>query len=183
MPDPPDDGWLSGVRLVRTGTGPVGRWGLAVLAVTGVLGIFLAMHGWRARHVGLPHTSLGTSSSSPVPRAGPTPSVTHTAAGPHRPLLSRQPYASVAFQVWPGNPSSAAKAALTGLSVSVRRQGSALLVTANVNGQAARPARRYAGGARVYVVESTLGDDSGNTDYNLGDDALVVTDANGGIVR
>lgn len=141
------------------------------------------MRGWSARDAGLPHTSLGTTSSSPAPRATPAPSVTHAAAVPHRPLLSRQPYARVAYQVWPGNPSAAAKAALTGLSVSVRRQGSVILVTASVNGQAARPARRYAGGARVYVVESALGDDSGNTDYNLGDDALVVTDANGGIIR
>jgi hypothetical protein len=42
---------------------------------------------------------------------------------------------------------------------------------------------RYVGGARVYVVEQSLGDDSGNSDYNLGDDALVVTDAKGGIIR
>jgi hypothetical protein len=35
----------------------------------------------------------------------------------------------------------------------------------------------------VYVVEASLGDDSGNTDYNLGDDALVVTDAKGGIIQ
>jgi len=54
---------------------------------------------------------------------------------------------------------------------------------AGVIGQAAPTPRRYAGGARVYVVESSLGDDSGNTDYNLGDDALVVTDAKGGIIQ
>ena len=98
-------------------------------------------------------------------------------------MLSKQPYASVAYQVWPGSPSAAAKTALTGLSVSVRKNGSALLVTANVNGQQAQPPRTYAGGARVYIVEASLGDDSGNTDYNLGDDALVVTDANGGIIQ
>jgi hypothetical protein len=39
------------------------------------------------------------------------------------------------------------------------------------------------GGARVYVVEASLGDDSGNADYNLGDDGLVVTNAQGRIVR
>lgn len=72
---------------------------------------------------------------------------------------------------------------MTGLSVSVKRQGSALIVVAGVTGQAAQPPRRFAGGARVYVVESSLGDDSGNTDYNLGDDALIVTDAKGGIIR
>ena len=40
----------------------------------------------------------------------------------------------------------------------------------------------YVGGARVYVVEASLGDDSGNSDYNLGDDGLVVTNAEGRIV-
>jgi hypothetical protein len=176
---------------VRLGAEPVGRWGLAVLAVTGVIGVVLAMHGWSARDAGLAHTSLGTRGSSGAPHAGSTPastpSATPTVAGPsaapQRPLLSKQPYASVAYQVWPGSPSTAAQAALTGLIVSVKRQGSTLLVTANVNGQPAQPARGYAGGARVYVVEASLGDDSNNTDYNLGDDALVVTDANGGIIQ
>jgi hypothetical protein len=35
----------------------------------------------------------------------------------------------------------------------------------------------------VYVIEASLGDDSGSTDYSLGDDGLVVTDASGGIIR
>jgi hypothetical protein len=35
----------------------------------------------------------------------------------------------------------------------------------------------------VYVVESSPGDDSGSSDYNLGDDGLVVTDAQGRIVQ
>ncbi len=40
----------------------------------------------------------------------------------------------------------------------------------------------YAGGAKVYVLETSLGDDSGYEDYNLGDDGLVVTTAQGQIV-
>jgi hypothetical protein len=35
---------------------------------------------------------------------------------------------------------------------------------------------------RPFVVAS-LGDDSGNSDYSLGDDGLVVTDAQGRIIR
>jgi hypothetical protein len=34
----------------------------------------------------------------------------------------------------------------------------------------------------VYVIESNLGDDSGDVDYNLGDDALVVTNLRGQVV-
>ncbi len=165
---------------MRLGVESVGRWGLALLAATGVVGMVLAIHGWSVRDAGLPRTPVGSGQSpairSSTPRIGPTPNS-------HRQLLSAQPYANVSFQVWPGNPSAAAKAALTGLKVVVTRHGSDLMVSAGIYGQPAPAARRYAGGARVYVVESTLGDDSGNSDYNLGDDAVIVTDASGGIVQ
>jgi hypothetical protein len=36
---------------------------------------------------------------------------------------------------------------------------------------------------RVYVIEASVGDDSGNFDYNLGDDGVVVTDGRGRIIR
>jgi len=57
------------------------------------------------------------------------------------------------------------------------------MVTAGVAGQPPPPARLYPTGAAVYVVEAAMGDDSGNTDYNLGDDGLVVTDAQGRILQ
>jgi hypothetical protein len=56
-----------------------------------------------------------------------------------------------------------------------------LSVIATVNGQQGSP-HYYPLGEHVYVVEATMGDDSGNSDYNLGDDGLVVTDAQGRIV-
>ena len=56
------------------------------------------------------------------------------------------------------------------------------MVTAGANGQPSAAPRFYSGGARVYVVEASLGDDSGDSDYSLGDDALVVTDAQGRIL-
>src|SRR5215472_11701501 len=178
---------------MRLGSETVGRWGLTILVVTGVLGGVLAVHGWSTRSTALPRVTLGNNrSAGSTPTAtpsapGPTASSQSPSAGPsadgHRPLLSAQPYANSAFQVWPGTPSAAAKAALIGLSVSVKQEGSALVVTAGVNGQPAGSPRKYVGGARVYVIEASLGDDSGNTDYNLGDDALVVTDAKGGIIQ
>jgi hypothetical protein len=71
---------------------------------------------------------------------------------------------------------------MTGLSISVRRTGSGISVTAGVSGQPGAP-HAYPGGARVYVVEASLGDEAGNSDYNLGDDGVVVTDAQGRIVQ
>ena len=72
---------------------------------------------------------------------------------------------------------------MTGLSISVIRTLNGIQVTAGVVGQQSAPAQLYAGGAKVYVIEASLGDDSGNADYNLGDDALVVTNAVGRILR
>lgn len=181
---------------MRLGTESVGRWGLVILAVTGVLGVALAVHGWSGRTTGLPQVTLGGSrpaaaspstgpsqqgpASSPGPSSSPGAS---SSADHNRPLLSAEPYANSAYQIWPGSQSAAAKSALIGLTVSVKQQGSALVITAGVNGQAAQAPHKYVGGVRVYVIEASFGDDSGNTDYNLGDDGLVVTDAKGGIIQ
>ena len=58
-----------------------------------------------------------------------------------------------------------------------------MTVTAGVAGQTTGSPHFYPAGARVYVVEAALGDDSGGADYNLGDDGVVVTDAHGRIVQ
>jgi hypothetical protein len=71
----------------------------------------------------------------------------------------------------------------TGLVITVRRQGNGIAVSAGLTGQPAAAPQFYAAGARVYVIEAALGDDSGTSDYNLGDDGLVVTDGQGRIVR
>ena len=169
--------------------------GLALLAVTGLVGVGLAIHGWSVRgSAGLPgpiagrapsvsspaatpSTSVAPSSRQVGPTARPSPSIT---AGP---LLSSQSFAQYAFEVWPGTPSSAAKTALTGLSVLVTREGNGIKVKAGVVGQASTSAQFYPNGAKVYVIEAALGDESGNTDYNLGDDGVIVTDAAGRILR
>jgi hypothetical protein len=96
-------------------------------------------------------------------------------------LLASQPYAQYAFVIWPGTPSSAARSALTGLSVTVHRQTAGISITAAANGQQG-VSHFYPRGAHVYVVEATMGDDSGSSDYNLGDDGIVVTDAHGRII-
>ena len=194
---------------MRPSTTPAGPAGLTLLAATAVAGIILAVHGWSGRHSGLAPGALGTTTSPASATAGPA-SPARTAAPPGSgrasrragsrsaaspapagsspaaspgPLLSAQPYASYSFRVWPGTPGAAARAALTGLSVKVRRQGSGIAVTASVAGQRAAAPRFYAHGADVYIVEASLGDDSGNSDYSLGDDGLVGTDAQGRILR
>ena len=77
----------------------------------------------------------------------------------------------------------AARQAATGLTISVTRQPGGIVVRAGVAGQPTGPAHFYANGRGVYIIESSLGDDSANVDYNLGDDGLVVTDAHGRILH
>jgi hypothetical protein len=180
----------------------VGIRGALVLAVAGIVGIVLAVNGWSARHVGLAAASGGLSSSaapsspaaSASPSAAPGPasaSPAPSASASHGaspsasagPLLSSEPYASYAFLVWPGTPDAAARQAETGLKISVSRLKDGISVTAGVNGQSAAAPHTYANGAKVYVVESSLGDDSGDSDYNLGDDGLVITNAQGRVVQ
>src|SRR5437764_630980 len=154
---------------MRLGREQVGRWGITLLAVTGIAGLLLAWHGWAGRAGAVSPSLAGgaTSSgqrpgspSSPAPApssaaASPAPAASG-AAGKAGPLLSSQPYASSAYQIWPGQLSAAAKQALTGLTVTVRKHGSGLLVTAGVIGQGPGTPHLYVSGARVYVVEVSL---------------------------
>ena len=184
---------------------PVGPRGLALLAVTAVAGLVLAIHGWSGHHSGLAPGLLAGASSSPVAAVSSSPAATarpSPSAGPASssgpaatpgtasaspaasvgPLLSAQSFAQYSYRVWPGTPDAAARAALTGLSVSVHRQGSGISVAAGVSGQPGS-SRFYPQGARVYVIEASMGDDSGASDYNMGDDGLVVTNAQGRILQ
>lgn len=177
----------------------VGPRGSVLLLAAAVAGGVLAIHGWSTRQQSLPLGALSSSTaSSPTPSgtvapspsaapsaggsASPTPSGGGSAAPSAGPLLASQSFASYSFQVWPGTPSAAAKAAMTGLSISVQRAASGISVKAGVIGHPGS-AHTYPTGARVYVVEASMGDEGGNADYNLGDDGVVVTDAHGRIVQ
>jgi hypothetical protein len=128
-----------------------------------------------------PPTQGPTAAGSPAP-SSPAPAPNSPAPSPG-PKLSSQSYASYAFQEWPGPVSSAATAAATGLVITVRKHGSGIMVTAGVAGRPAPAPRFYPTGTKVYVIEASMGDDSGNSDYNLGDDGLAVTDTQGRILQ
>jgi hypothetical protein len=166
---------------VRIDMEPVGRWGSGLLIVTGLAGVALGIHGWSARHEGSVPVSLASPGASPSVAPSPRPSATPSAS--KGPLLKSMPYASYAFQIYPGSLSAQARQALAGLTVKIRRQGAQISVTTAVNGGPTSRPYFYPVGYRVYIVESALGDDAANSDYNLGDDGLVVTDPQGRIVR
>lgn len=170
---------------MRTSGVSVGPRGATLLVVAAVAGVLLAAHGWATRDSGLPVGALGgVSSAGPVsPGPGSARSTSPTGGGSAPgPLLSSESFASYSYKVWPGAPSPAAKSAMTGLSISVRKTGSGVSVSAGASGQQTA-AHAYPGGAQVYVVEASMGDEAGTSDYNLGDDGVVVTDVHGRIVQ
>jgi hypothetical protein len=129
---------------------PVGIRGGSVLAIAGVIGVYLGSTGWDSRTSGLP-----------------APAATSVAAGS---LLSATPYASQAYQIWPGAPSAAALRAEAGLTVTVTRSAGGVNVSIKVKGKYAG-SQYYPSGARVYVISPGPGNQS-----------LIVTDAEGRIV-
>jgi hypothetical protein len=164
---------------------------MTVLSIAGIAGLSLGILGWTQRGTGLVAPLVSTSaspSSANSPSAGASPSAaTSGSASPSvaaGPALSSQPYASFAYQVWPGPLTATAKITLTGWKLTVTRQAGGIAVKAAQDGQAMTGASHFfPGGAKVYVLDSTLGDDAGgNVDYNQTDDGLVVTNAQGQVL-
>src|SRR6266700_3048696 len=115
----------------------VGPRGFTVLAVAAVAGLLLGVHGWSGRHNGLPPGLAGAGPPTSPTRSSParsSPPRSSPAPTPG-PKLSSQSYASYSFQEWPGSVSGAAKAAATGLVITVRKKGAGIMVTAGVAGQ------------------------------------------------
>ncbi len=166
-------------------SGPVGPRGATLLLVTAVAGFALAAHGWHDRRSGVAPGALAGPTSSASARSGSSGSspAPRSPSAPVGPLLRSESFAPYAYLVWPGPPNAAAKAAMTGLSIAVHRTASGISVSASVASQPQGTARPYEAGARVYVIEASMGDEAGNSDYNLGDDGVVVTDALGRILR
>jgi hypothetical protein len=168
-----------------------GPRGLTVLSIAGIAGVCLAIVGWTQRGTGLvaplitasPSQSATASAAPSTPAASPsgTAASSPAAAGPQ---LGSQPYASYAYQVWPGPLNADGKLALTGFTLTVTRGTGGITVRAIQDGTPMTSASHfYPGGARVYVLDSNLGDDGGgNVDYDESDDGLIVTNARGQVL-
>ena len=171
----------------------LGPRGLSVLSIAGIAGVCLAIVGWSQRGTGLvapvitasPSQSASASAAPSSPSATPSgTAATSPAAVAAGPQLSTRPYASYAYQVWPGPLNADGKLALTGFTLTVTRVTGGITVKAIQDGTLMTSASHfYHRGARVYVLDSTLGDDGGgDVDYNQSDDGLIVTNAEGQVL-
>jgi hypothetical protein len=165
-----------------------------LLAATGLVGIGLAIHGYGHGGVvvagaggvralasgGRPRPSASSQSTSPSPKGSSSSS-----ASPSQklgPPLSSTPYAPYAVRVYPGPETSQARQATTGFTIRVTPRGGTITVSVSAPGQGAQSST-YPAGDRVYFIEASLGDEAGGTDYNFGDDGVVVTNAQGRVVQ
>ena len=184
---------------MRLGPEHLGPRGLMLLGAAGVLGVALAVHGY-GKGVVVTSGTAGVVSASqpPATTATTTPSTTtppSKAAGSTTTSTSAAPSAQK-----PGPPSPRPGYRLATRTRSIR--------VAQLAGPAGphrfhRPRDPWADhhhgeglgdrfgaavlnyplGDKVYFVETTLGDDSGVSDYSFGDDGILVTNAAGRIVE
>ncbi len=172
----------------------LGPRGFTVLSLAGIVGVCLALLGWSQRGTGLVAGLVPTSATSAAPAASSSPasaapSASGSAAAPSPapslgPALSSEPYASYAYQVWPGQVSSNNRIVMAGFGLNVARKSNGITLNVVMDGQKMTSGPQFfAGGAKVYVVDTNLGDEGGSVDYSLGDDGLIVTNAQNRILQ
>jgi hypothetical protein len=99
-------------------------------------------------------------------------------------LLSSTQYASYAYQLYPGQESSQTKLATAGFDVRITPSAGNIDVSVSATGSTqGAQSSTYPASDHVYFIEASLGDDSGNSEYNYGDDGVLVTNADGRIVQ
>lgn len=160
----------------------MGPRGLAVLSIAGIAGAFFGVLGWTQRGTGLVAPPVSASPVN-IPTASPAPAATGSgatsapaAAGPE---LSSMPYASYAYQVWPGPVSADGKTALSGWTITITRQSGGITLKAALDGQPMKSVSHfYASGAKVYILDSNLSENGGN----VTDEGLEVTNAQGQVL-
>lgn len=185
---------------MRIGSENIGRNGFIVLAVAAVGSIGLAFHGYghgiSSSGASLPVALATAPSTSAKPSSSSTASTTAASSGAASkgststtavklgPLLSSTQYASVSYRIYPGPESAQAKAATAGFNISVKLSGNSEIVSVSVAGSSSTPqTSTFQKGDSIYFIETSLGDDSGNSDYSGGDDGIIVTNSQGRIVE
>lgn len=98
-------------------------------------------------------------------------------------LFVNTQYAQYSYQILPGPLSAQAKAALAGFNLSTTNlsNGSTKAVI-SIIGTSSNKTITMNTGYKLYIVETSFGDDGYGFDSSLGDDGFVVVDKNGYVV-
>lgn len=192
---------------MRIGSERVGIGGLSALTGLAMGAALIGVYGYQhgSHSIG---SALGTSGSSgtaiasatpPTTAAPPTSTTTgkstaasHSSTGTHAapahapaakvgPPLSSQPYAQFAVQFYPGKLSAAAKYTMSGFTFVIHHHGATMQLVLSATGGGKQSAT-FASTDHLYFVDQNLGDDSAGTEFNLADDGVVATNAQGRLV-
>ena len=129
-------------------------------------------------HRGIPNapisTSIGSSQVVGTPAAGqPGPNSSKT-------LFASTQYAPYAYVVYPNPISQQAQAALAGFNLTTATlQNGSVGVTLTITGTNQHQSLTLKPNYRLYIIETTFGDDGFHFDSSFGDDGFVVVDQNG----
>ena len=117
---------------------------------------------------------MGVQTSS-RPAGGPPPFLTKGMK------LAESPTAKFARQIYPGQLSDAAQAALTGWQIDSQpaSDGAEIVTLTPTESDDQKQVYTVKTGQTLYFIEMTPADDKGNTDINLRDDYGVIVDSNG----
>ena len=127
---------------------------------------------------------LGGSQGAPInsthqvsqPQQAPGPAAQNAS----KVLFASTQYAAYSYQVYPGPLSQQASMALSGFNVSstVLQNGTAD-ITILLSGTSQSQTVLLKPGYKMYIIETTFGDDGFGAEYSLGDDGFVTVDPNG----
>lgn len=128
--------------------------------------------------------ALGGSGSK---AAGTTSSVSSTVTqqtNDSGALFSSQPYFSYAYLIAPGSVSPQSRSALDGYNMTVSQQADGSEnVQLSVVGTGRSDAITLTAGQKLYIVETSFGDDGPNYDGSLADDGFVLVGTTGYVVN
>jgi cytoskeletal protein RodZ len=188
---------------MRIGQEKIGPRGRTILVIAAVVAVAMGIYGWGRGTIAVggtlslsngqaptttsspttssPTTSSPTTSSSTTPRSHPTTSVPTQKVGP---LLSSTQYASYAYELYPGPQNSQTKLATAGFKIRITPNQGTVTVSVTSTGSSQAPqVSTIASSDKVYFIEASFGDDSNDSEYNMGDDGLIFTNAAGRIVQ
>ena len=124
----------------------------------------------------------GKQTSSTVYNSGSGNQTTSTNSS--KILLSNTQYFPYAYQVYPGPTSPQAQAALAGFNLSsTTLQNGTTKVTVTLVGTSQYQSFMLRPDYKLYIIETSMGDDNFHFDSSLGDDGFVAVDPNGYVAQ
>ncbi len=146
-------------------------------AVAGLIILGVAIFLLGARQPAATQGSAYITNSQSAPPNAPAPNSTAT-------LFSSTPYAQFAYLVSASPLSSQAQAVLAGFNLTRTQNQNGTItmaITLLANGQ--KQEVNLMPGDKLYFIETSFGDDSFGGESNLGDDGIVLVNANGYVVQ